>query len=325
MQKKQHRPHLRYLLLSPILAIATVTLRTLSLLTAFDAESGFYTSTTLPTVSAIILILATAGMATFAYEMRSTLSFRRDYRDLPTLFSGAFLAIALVFFGVTMLLALPADSILLLLVSLLPILFALTGSVLFIVRAFDGSAEGGTKAMLTLPLAAFGAFYALYLSIESTTMMNAPAKLIAIPAWIAATLFFLGEARIALGRAKWALHSFSTVVTVIFTATLSIPNLVHHAVAGTPLLGNTAHDFVALGVFLYALAALFTTVTAEIRKQAPDTATILGIKAKVEETEEVEETEATDVTETAEETEENEESEKSEESEEENDEEATDR
>jgi TM2 domain-containing membrane protein YozV len=208
-------------------------------------------------------------MAVFAYEMRPHLSFCRDYRDLPTLFAGVLLAIMLVFFGVTTLLDLPTDPLPLLFVSLLPALFALLGAALFVVRAFDGSAEGSEKAMLTLPMAAFGVFYALYLSMENTLLLNAPQKLIGITAWVAAAFFFLGEARIALGRAKWALHTFSTVVTVIFTATLSIPNLAYQAAEGTPLLGNTAHDFVALGVCFYALARLFATVFSELRKEAP--------------------------------------------------------
>lgn len=268
MQKKQHRSHLHYLLLAPAIAIATVVLRTLALLTRFDAETGFYTDPTFSLITTLLLLLSTVAMAIFSYEMRPHFSFCRDYRDLPSLFAGVFLAIALVFFGVTMLAELPVESPSLLLVSLLPVIFAFAGAVLFAVRAFDGSAEGGAKAMLTLPLAAFGVFYALYLSMENTLLLNAPQKVIAITAWIAAAFFFLGEARIALGRAKWALHTFSTVVTIIFTATLSIPNLAYQAVAGTPLLGNTAHDFVALGVCLYALAGLITTVSSAIRKKA---------------------------------------------------------
>ncbi len=292
MQKNKQRLYLFYLLLAPTVAIITVVLRTLALLTKLEDATGFYTAPTLPTVTAVLLLAITAAMAIFTYETRAQLSFRRDYRDLPTLFSGVFLAIVLVFFGITMLADLPSSPLVntqessllkllpFLIAAVLPALTALIGSLLFVLRAFDGAAEGTTKAMLSLPLAAFGIFFALYLSMDGSILLNAPIKLLGITAWIIAAFFFLGVARIALGRAKWALHSFFTEITVIFTATLSIPNLIYQATTGAPLLGNTAHDFVALGVCLYSLARLCATVLFALRETAPDTSCITCADAK---------------------------------------------
>ena len=97
--------------------------------------------------------------------------------------------------------------------------------------------------------------------------------------------FFLGEARVALNRAMWALHTYITVLTVIFTATLAIPNLIYHPVNGTALLGNSEQDFAVLAIFLYALSrfcAIFCTV---MHESTPTTRFAMGVAAPVKESE----------------------------------------
>ena len=56
------------------------------------------------------------------------------------------------------------------------------------------------------------------------------------------------------------------MLTVIFTATQAIPNLIYHAVRGSAILGNTPIDFVMLGFFLYSLARLVLVFSAAQRE-----------------------------------------------------------
>ncbi len=267
MSKKTNRIYLLYLLLTPLSALATVTLRTVALLTAYDAAIGFYTARPLAIATASILAAVTLFLAFFTYEMRDLFVFSVDYRDVFSLSSGVFLAFMLIFFGVSLFIGGLSGSTLLLVLALLSALAAIGGAFAFGLRAFDARAEGRAKAITLTLLSYLGIFFSCYLTLEGTLFLNSPPKLLAIPTWITITFFLLGEARIALSRAKWSLHTYITVITVLFTATLSLPNLVYHAKTGSAVLGNTAHDFVVFGFFLFALARLFATFFSAKRQE----------------------------------------------------------
>ncbi|MBO7761406.1 MAG: hypothetical protein J6T24_01270 [Clostridia bacterium] len=266
MAKKNHHLYLLFFLTVPTVSVITVLLRTVALLTVYDPDARYFNVNTLPIVCAALLIGVAVVLGIFTHEMRDFFLFTADYRDLPTLFSGIFTAIVMLFFGVTLLLSSFSEGVAVLIIAILCTLASLGGAAHFVLHAFHAGATGTAKAMTALPSAALAILYALYLYFEGTMMLNNPAKVLAQCAWVLAVFFFLGEARIALGRAKWALHSYVTVMTAILMATLSLPNLIYHAVRGTPLLGNTAQDFLALALFLYTLARLFALLCTHSRE-----------------------------------------------------------
>ncbi len=266
MPKKQKSISLFYTLAVSVITLSTVILRTVALLTAYEADIGFYASADLSIAGASLFAASGIAIAFFAYQMREHFAFSPDYRDLPSLISGIFFAISLLFFGITLVIGAIAASTATLLIAILNALFAFAGAAIFVLRAFDGRVGSALAAILTLPTAALGILFALYLGSEGAVMLTAPAKLLATAAWIASAFFFLGEARIALGRAKWALHLSVTAMTVILSGALSLPNLIYHAVYGAPLLFNTAHDFAAFGLFLYAAARLAAILVSPVVK-----------------------------------------------------------
>ena len=270
MSEKTKRFYLLYLLTVPVISIVTIVLRSVALLTLYDEAIGFYTTPTLAVATASILLGTAALLAIFTHELRALFVFSVDYRDLPTLFSGSYLGLSLPFFAVTLVLGAIRMASLTLATAVLTALTAVVGAVLFLVRGFDGSARGPRKAMLTLPLAFFPTLFVLYLGFEGSMMIYEPVKLLATATWLFATFFFLGEARIALDRPKWALHTCVTVITAILSATLALPNLLYHAVRGESLVGNTAHDFLALALFLYTVARLVAAFASAMRQVTPE-------------------------------------------------------
>ena len=60
-------------------------------------------------------------------------------------------------------------------------------------------------------------------------------------------------------------------MTVLFSATLSLPNLIYHMTNGEAILGNSEHDFAVLAIFLYALARLFSLLS-NLKDEITDTA-----------------------------------------------------
>ena len=271
MVNNAKRLYLPYLLAPLAAGILAAVLRTVALLTEYDAAIGFYSAPAFSITVAAIAVLTTLTLAAFTYEKRASFTFSPDYRDLPSLASGVFLAVVLVFFGVTLLLDSFNRPLFILILSALLAACAVAGAFVFVLRGFDGTAAGSARAMLTLPIATFAVLFALYLSFEETMMLNAPPKLLGIATWSSVAFFFLGETRIALERAKWPLHTFITAVTLVLTLTASLPNLIYYLASGEPLLGNTAHDFAALGVFLYALARITAAFRLAIKKAAPAT------------------------------------------------------
>ena len=277
MTKKTARLYSLHLIAAPLVAVAAVVLRSIALLASYDVGVGYFASPVLPTIIWSLLLGAATTLAVLSYELRELFIPHLDYRDLPTLFSGVFLSIALLFSAVLSFIAAfsvdtassPSAGIAMALL-ILSSLAAAAGAAAFVLRAFRSEAASIPAAMLTLPVAALGILVALYFYFDPSTGVNEPNKLLVEAVWILVGFFFLGEARIALGRAKWALHTCVTAITVIFSATASLPNLIYHAVRGSSLHGSTMHDFVLLGVLLYALARLLAAYVTATRSATPE-------------------------------------------------------
>ncbi len=261
-----------YLILGGValtVTLATVILRLIALLRSFDAALGYFTSPTLSTVMTSLLIAVVLFAAVFTHELKELFSFSPDYRDLPTLFSAAFSVIALALFAFTF----PgeADTLrpLALTMAILSVPAALGSAVLFALRIFRPRAESRRLALLSLCPVLLSLLIAFYYFFESSTMLNNPNKLLAQCAWLFVVFFFLGEARIALGRAKWALHTCISILTVVFTATASLPALVYHAAEGAPLLGSTMHDFLLFAFFLYSTSRACACLLSAFHQATP--------------------------------------------------------
>ena len=267
MKNRKKRPYLPYLIAIPIIAAATVSLRTIALLCFYEPEIGRYTAQTLSLISGLLLLAVVGVLAILLHEMREFFVFKPHYRDLPTLFSGVFSAVALILFGVTLSIgSIGTEGIYATVLAVFSGMMAIVGALLFVFRAFDGTAQSGRFALLNLPLAVLGVSYPLYLTMKNGIRIGDPATLMSTVTWIVIAFFFLGESRIALNRALWALHSYVTVLAVIFTATLAFPNLFYHLINGSAVLGNSEQDFAALAIFLYTLSrliAIFRTAAHE--------------------------------------------------------------
>ena len=266
MKNRARSPYLLYLIALPIVMLATITLRSIALLCSYEPDIGRYTNQTLSLVTGLLLAAMVGILAILAHEMKEMLAFKPSYRDLPTLFSGVFAAIALILFGITLPLGAFNESTYAITLAIFSGLMAIAGASLFILRSFDTKTHSGRLAILNLPLAVLGVSYPLYLSFGSEFRINDPAVIMATVSWILIAFFFLGEARIALDRAKWALHTYITVLAAIASATLALPNLIYHLVKGEAILGNSELDFVVLAILLYTLARLFSifrTITNE--------------------------------------------------------------
>ena len=258
MRKSTASPYLLYLITIPTVAVAMVALRTTALLSGYEADLGRYANQTLSLINGLLLLAAAGGLALLTHEMRELFISNPNYRDLPTLFSGVFASITLILFGITLPLGVAAgENRYAISLAVFSGIMALAAALIFVFRSFNGTAKSGIFAILNLPITLLGVFFPFYLSFRNGVRIGDPAIAMATVAWILIAFFFLGEARIALGRAMWGLHAYITALTVITSAALALPNLVYHLANGEALLGNSEHDFAVLALFLYALARFF--------------------------------------------------------------------
>lgn len=267
MSTKTKRIHLCFLLITVALTLAVITLRILALLGQFDAASGYYTASTLSIAFTAILIGAAVFGAVFSHELSELFVFNGDYKDIPTLFATAFSAAVFLFFSYSLFTKIGVGTLPASLFAVLAGVCALFSGIGFLLSLFDIS--GAKRGMLSLFPVGLSVFYAFYLYFEGQMMLNNPHKLLCQAAFLLACFFFLGESRIALGRAKWALHTYITLLTLLFSASLSLPNLVYHAARGEPLLFDTMPDFVLLAICFYATARAVATLSTVNRQSSP--------------------------------------------------------
>ena len=277
MNKIAKHIHLLFLLSAPIVALVTVILRTVALVTSYESDIGRYASPTLGLVVTAVLVLFALLLAILTHELRELFVVAADYRDLPTLFAEIFGAIALVFFAITLPIDAAAEGGIPFAMAIVAAVLAVGGVALFVLRAVRGEAEGGVYALLSLPLALIGIPLILYLDLTATLRVADPGVLLSVFTWVSVGFFFLGEARVALMRTKWALHTYITAVTVALTATLSIPNLIYRAVVGEALFGNVMLDFLAFAFFLLSLARLIAIHAAARHEEKKATRFAMGL------------------------------------------------
>ncbi len=254
MKNKTQKIHLIFILSAVLYAIAVTILRSIALFLHFEPGSDYYSNPTLAVAFSALLLLFTVLCLVFSRELREFFVVTAEYRDMPTLFSSAFAAVVMLFLGVSLFLKIdpgvPAASVL----AVLSACAALGSTVYFLCRIFTRNTQSVPMAMLALFPSALGILYAFYFYFEREMMINNPHKRLACVSLFLVCFLFLSESRIALGRSRWSLTTCLTLLTMVFCASLSLPNLIYHAVNGEPLLSDTVTDFAFFAFFLFAAA-----------------------------------------------------------------------
>ncbi len=277
MRNKTQFIHLCFILSAVFCALVLTVLRSIALLLHFAPGGNYYSDPTLPVIFLVLLLLFVVLCLVFSRELRSFFVVSAEYRDMPTLFSSAFAAVVMVFLGISLFLKTDAGAPAVSVLAVLSALAALGSSAYFLCRIFTRSTQSVPMAMLALFPSAFGLLYGFYFYFERERMINDPNKLLACVSLLLVSFLFLSESRVALGRGRWSLTTGLTLLTMVFCASLSLPNLIYHAVKAEPLLSNTVADFAFFAFFLFAAAraaAVFSAAryegTGEFRYAAED-------------------------------------------------------
>ncbi len=261
------RPQLRlYFGVFAGLTLAGVLLRTIAMLTVFDAEIGYFDPGILPHLSRILYILVAAGALVWArflpFDTPAT-----EWRTPLRLPFALLSALSMAVFSVGLLLLRPeilkgGSPVFLALVA-----FGLLGSLYFFLSLTrQGRYPDGISATLFLPVfwctAAIAETYSdVYVTI------NSPVKLALQMGFIGFMLLLVAELRFRVGKpAPRAAAAFLAIGT-FFTLNGSIPLLAASGAWGRPL--HTLYAVVLLAAGLYGAYHFYCHLTASRSLPAP--------------------------------------------------------
>ncbi len=268
MNERTKRIYTVYLLAITAAALLITVLRTVAIVNHLDVKNGYFAlGTGVHTAANILTLIAVAAALTAGPLLAGHLHVRHRAPHLTTIFSSAFLAFLLLAFAFFHFCEIAAEfkgsgeaSTQAVLSSGIAIVFSLIGASGFVISASSSAEYSAKKAISATFVVLFCLMYTMFLYFEPSLPLNADVKLLAQAALLSAALFFLYDARIALGRPRWAARAAVGLAAMVVTASAAFPNLIYYLLYRESVLETPVHDFLILGFFLYILARMTSLV-----------------------------------------------------------------
>ena len=205
----------------------------------------------------LLYMVALVAFALFGFLFRTSLSGRKYKNVLPALFASGFAALSTLvwlisfasdFFAGT---HVPSQTIF----GILLIVFAVVAIAYFVLSATPTPPHTYT-VLFSMGTVLFLLFYAFYAYFDTAFSLNSPVKLLDQLSAIALMFFFLAEIRFRFGAISEALLLPLGMAAVLLSASNGIGALIFAVVEERPLAVLTMHDFLFLGLAIYALVRL---------------------------------------------------------------------
>ena len=257
-----------YLIPLIFVSLAAATLRTVALLTSFSTESMHFDDGVLFGISAIIAGVSVIAFLSYLFlgEKNRPLISRSD--NAASYIPAGIVSTALLFMGVeniSMGLGGYPKGIISIL-SLVTGALALLSITSFFLSVFIEKRNNLYKAAFSLCIVMFLAVYAALLYFNKATHpTNSPNRLIDQLAYLLAAIFFLYEARIPLGRARWRGYVAFGLCAALMAFYSSAPALIYYFVSGYTLSESLIESILTLTLAIY-----ITLRVLQIKHLTPD-------------------------------------------------------
>ncbi len=257
-----------YLPLLILFAAATVVTRTLALIYDYDKSSAYFTDKTLINISTYLLLgmLVILFSYIFFAEKHAELKFDFDSEVtyIPTAlaaFSTLFLGFSLIFRagnrGIEFFSPAMAEEPMMIFELCLFIL-AILASAYFAMTVLLGEKHSELRGAFGLICALFLVIYAVYIYFDTTLPINAPNKMVDETAYLFASLFFLFETRLSLGRESFRGYAVFGLISALLSLFSSIPSLIFYF-SREIMISNSIYDcFLSLSLSIYMLTRLIS-------------------------------------------------------------------
>ena len=218
-------------------AISSIILRTYALLTSFERDILHFDNKIAIGFATGIVVIAVIGFLTYLFLGEKETDLIAKSGNAASYIPAGIVGVALLFMGVKNLMLglekgiytderIPPMLIISAVLALLSIFS-------FFISVFVEKNESLFKAAFSLSIVLFLALYSAILYFNTNTHPNnSPNKIVDEMAYIFSAIFFLFEARIPLGRAKWRPYVAFGLIATLLTAYSAIPSIVVYAIDG---------------------------------------------------------------------------------------------
>ena len=275
-----------YLAIMLILTSVATALRTIACITVLDYNSGFFNDKTLITIANVIISVTVIGMFSYLFaasRIKLHASFSTGATYIPTGVLGA----ASAFFGVKVLSyamnikyyrIFPQEMAYLekaaTVIGILTAILAFLSIAHHFFNAFITESKDEVRAYFAIASIMFLALYAMLIYLDPTLSIGESTKILRLTAFLFASIFFLYEARISLGREMWRIYTAFGLVAAALCAYTSIPAIVTYytkdvliSSASSKSLVTIEEYIILFALFLFILARLCVTVTLKEEKE----------------------------------------------------------
>lgn len=242
--------------------LAAAALRSFALLTSFNTDTMHFDDKTAITIGGTIVIISTLGFLSYLIfgQKEQQLIARSD--NPASYIPAGIVSTALLFMGthnVKMFMQGYPKGIISSL-ALVAGIFAFLSAISFFMSIFIERPDNMYKAAFSLCIVLFLAIYATLLYFNKQIHpTNSPNRFVDQMAYLSAAIFFLYEARIPLGRAKWRGYvAFGLVATLLCTYS-SIPSLVLYFTKGYVVSESVIESILALTIALLTCSKVLQT------------------------------------------------------------------
>ena len=272
-----------YLPIYLVILVATVTLKTVSCFTSLN-NYGYFTEPLMMNISAALLGVGAIFFLFYIWTARRDLKLVPAFATAANYVPSAAVSVALAFVAIHLFsiarvkLSAWYDTYLIFretvqyypaikmptpeissIIALFAAVFAILSIVYFVFTGMIEKHISIRRANYGLLALLFLCFYLAYIYFDTSLPINAPNKISDQMAYLSATLFFLYETRLSLGREKWRPYISFGFIASLLTAFSSIPALIIYF-AEKRIISNSIYEtLLTFALFIFITAKLILT------------------------------------------------------------------
>ena len=268
-----------YLLAMLILTVAATTLRSIACVTNLDYSTGFFTNKSLITTADIIITVTVLGMFSYLF-VAPRISLIANFSTPETYVTTGVLGVATAFLGARIFSYVSivssysqrSDNMLfrkniMTLICAACAILAFASILHHFFNAFITESKTEVRAYFALATILFLGIYAMITYLDPSLAIGESTKTLRLTAFILASLFFIYEARISLGREMWRIYTSFGLVAAALSAYTAIPSIITFFVndevisyASRLSLASIEESIFLLAMFIFITARLIVTI-----------------------------------------------------------------
>ena len=268
-----------YLIAMLILTVTATILRSIACVMSLDYSSGFFTNKSLITTANIIITVTVLGMFSYLF-VAPRISLIANFSTPETYVTTGVLGVATTFLGVRIFSYVSivssysqrSDNMLfrkniMTLICAVCAILAFASILHHFFNAFITESKTEVRAYFALATILFLGIYAMITYLDPSLAIGESTKTLRLTTFILASLFFIYEARISLGREMWRIYTSYGLVAAALSAYTAIPSIITFFVnnevishANRLSLASIEESIFLLAMFIFITARLIVTI-----------------------------------------------------------------